>query len=55
MKKNKVINNKITPYIRVGIAGFGVVGTLRKKILDNIREVKIVAIDSIHFIYRNFL
>ena len=34
MKKNKVINNKITPYIRVGIAGFGVVGTLRKKILE---------------------
>ena len=30
----------------MGIAGFGVVGTLRKKILDNIPEVKIVAISD---------
>jgi len=46
MKKNKATNKKIVSYIRVGIAGFGAVGTIRKKILDNIPEVKIVAISD---------
>ena len=32
--------------IKIGIAGFGKVGKIRKKILDKIPEVKIVAISD---------
>ena len=33
-------------YLRVGIAGYGVVGKKRKKILDNISGIKVVAISD---------
>jgi predicted dehydrogenase len=45
MKINKNKKNTFSP-IRVGIAGFGVVGIKRKKILDNLPGVKVVAISE---------
>ena len=33
-------------YLKVGIAGYGVVGKKRKKILDNIPGVRVVAISD---------
>ena len=33
-------------YLKVGIAGYGVVGKNRKKILDNIPGVRVVAISD---------
>ena len=33
-------------YLKVGIAGYGVVGKKRKKILDNISGIKVVAISD---------